>query len=85
MLRVLKVFNIFFEVVISNDLEYEYMVMELVVLDCLGLLVEVGCIFFEYNVLIYSVCIVMLGEWVEDVFFISDVDGNMIQDLDLCE
>jgi len=83
--RALKAFNIPPEVVISNDLEHEHTVMELVALDRPGLLAEVGRIFLEHNVLIHSARIATLGERVEDVFSISDADGNMIQDLDLCE
>lgn len=83
--RALKAFNIPTEVVISNDLEHEHTVMELVALDRPGLLAEVGRIFLENNVLIHSARIATLGERVEDVFSISDAEGNMIQDLALCE
>lgn len=83
--RALKHFNIPTEIVISNDIEHEHTVLEMVALDRPGLLAEVGCIFLENNVLIQNARIATLGERVEDVFYITDTNGDMIHDPDLCE
>ncbi len=83
--RALKHFNIPTEVVISNDIEKEHTVVELVALDRPGLLAEVGCIFLEHNVSLHNARIATLGERVEDVFYITDLNGDMIKDPELCE
>ncbi|MCP5014318.1 MAG: [protein-PII] uridylyltransferase [Ketobacter sp.] len=83
--RALKHFNIPTEVIISNDIEKEYTILELVALDRPGLLAEVGCIFLENNMLIQNARIATLGERVEDVFYITDHNGDMIKDPALCE
>ena len=83
--RALKHFNIPTEVVISNDIEKEHTVVELVALDRPGLLAEVGCIFLENNVSLHNARIATLGERVEDVFYITDLNGDMIKNPELCE
>jgi len=83
--RALKHFHIPTEVIISNDLQHERTVLELVALDRPGLLAEIGCIFLDNNVLVQNARIATLGERVEDVFYITDAKGEMIQDLALCE
>ena len=83
--RALKHFNIPTEVVISNDIEKEHTVVELVALDRPGLLAEVGCIFLENNVSLHNARIATLGERVEDVFYITDLNGDMIKDPKLCK
>jgi len=83
--RALKHFNIPTVVVISNDIEKEHTVLELVALDRPGLLAEVGRIFLEHNVLVHNARIATLGERVEDVFYITDQNGDMIRDHELCE
>lgn len=83
--RALKHFNIPTEVVISNDIEKEHTVVELVALDRPGLLAEVGGIFLDNNVSIHNARIATLGERVEDVFYITDLNGDMIKDPNLCE
>ena len=83
--RALKHFHIPTDVIISNDLQHERTVLELVALDRPGLLAEIGCIFLDNNVLVQNARIATLGERVEDVFYITDANGEMIQDLALCE
>lgn len=83
--RALKHFRIPTEVVISNDLQHGHTVLELVALDRPGLLAEIGCVFLDNNVLLQNARIATLGERVEDVFYITDTNGEMIRDPDLCE
>ena len=83
--RALKHFNIPMEVVISNDIDKGHTVVELVALDRPGLLAEIGRIFLEHNVSLHNARIATLGERVEDVFYITDHNGDMIRDPDLCE
>lgn len=83
--RALKNFRIPTEVVISNDLQHGRTVLELVALDRPGLLAEIGCVFLDNNVLLQNARIATLGERVEDVFYITDLNGEMIKDPDLCE
>lgn len=83
--RALKHFRIPTEVVISNDLQHGRTVLELVALDRPGLLAEIGCVFLDNNVLLQNARIATLGERVEDVFYITDANGEMIKDPDLCE
>ncbi len=83
--RALKHFRIPTEVVISNDLQHQRTVLELVALDRPGLLAELGCVFLDNNVLLQNARIATLGERVEDVFYITDANGEMIKDPELCE
>lgn len=83
--RALKHFRIPTEVVISNDLEHGRTVLELVARDRPGLLAEIGCVFLDNHVLLQNARIATLGERVEDVFYITDANGEMIKDPDLCE
>jgi [protein-PII] uridylyltransferase len=83
--RALKHFRIPTEVVISNDLQHGRTVLELVALDRPGLLAEIGCVFLDNNVLLQNARIATLGERVEDVFYITDTNGEMIKDPALCE
>jgi [protein-PII] uridylyltransferase len=66
-------------------LQHERTVLELVALDRPGLLAEIGCVFLDNNVLLQNARIATLGERVEDVFYITDANGEMIKDPDLCE
>lgn len=83
--RALKHFSIATEVVISNDLEHNRTVLELVARDRPGLLAEIGCVFLDNQVLVQNARIATLGERVEDVFYITDANGEMIRDPELCE
>ncbi len=82
--RALKHFYIPTNVVISNNIEHQYTVLELTALDRPGLLAEIGCIFLINNVLVQNARIATLGERVEDVFYITDANGEMIQDPAVC-
>ena len=83
--RALKHFDVSTEVTISNDIEHERTVLEVVALDRPGLLAEIGCIFLDNHVLIQNARIATLGERVEDVFYITNSEGEMIKNAQLCQ
>ncbi len=70
---------------ISNDLNKNCTVLEVVTPDRPGLLAHIGRIFVEFNIEIQSAKITTLGERVEDVFFITDQNHEPISDPELCE
>ena len=82
--RALKNFNIPTQVMISNNIQRECTQIEVIALDQPGLLAEIGCIFLEYNLLVQNARIATLGERVEDVFYITDANGEMIKNPQLC-
>ena len=49
-----------------------------------GLLARIGGIFLEFELALVKAKIITLGERVEDVFFITDKDGQPLSDPDLC-
>ena len=53
--------------------------------DRSGLLARIGKIFVRFNVEIQAAKIQTLGERVEDVFFITDVNHQPITDTRLCD
>lgn len=83
--RALKNFDISTEVTISNDIDHNRTIVELVALDRPGLLAELGRIFLDNNVLIQNARIATLGERVEDVFYITNSEGQPIKNAELCE
>jgi len=82
--RVLKHFNVPTQVVISNELNNQLTAVEVITRDRPGLLAEVGKIFLDMNIYIHNARIATLGEKVDDIFFVSDQNGNAISDPDLC-
>lgn len=85
MLCCYKYFDVFIQVMISNDIVNDCLVVEVYILDWFGLLVYIGCIFVCFELLVQNVCIVILGEKVEDVFFVIDLEGQLVFDLELCQ
>lgn len=53
-------------------------VIELTALDKPGLLAKIGQIFFDHHILLHRAKIVTIGEKVEDVFYVTDTNGNML-------
>ncbi|HNC86995.1 MAG TPA: hypothetical protein PLT95_08835, partial [Agitococcus sp.] len=59
--------------------------LEIITLDRPGLLAKIGLIFMQQGVILQSARIATLGERVEDVFFISDANGQPISNPELCQ
>ena len=69
---------------LSNDTMSNTTVLEVSSPDRPGLLALIGRIFLEHNIQLQNAKIATLGERVEDVFFITDRDGNPLSDPQLC-
>ncbi len=83
--RQLKHFAFPTEVTFSNDMVHQRTVMEVVTPDRPGLLARIGSVMLNHNLLLMNARIATLGERVEDVFFITDAEGDPISDAALCE
>ncbi|MFT7185187.1 MAG: [protein-PII] uridylyltransferase [Pseudohongiellaceae bacterium] len=83
--RQLKHFSFPTEVTFSNDMINQRTVMEVVTPDRPGLLARIGQILLSNNLSLINARIATLGERVEDVFFISDMNGQPISEAELCE
>lgn len=73
------------EVTIMTDVSKEQTVIEVITPDRPGLLARIGRIFVDFDVLLQNAKISTLGERVEDVFFITDTDGQPIEDQHVLE
>jgi [protein-PII] uridylyltransferase len=82
--RQLKHFSVKTTVNISNDIQRQQTVLEVITLDRPGLLARIGLIFMEHGVNLLNARIATLGERAEDVFFITDRDGHPISTPELC-
>ena len=82
--RQLKHFSFTPQITIHNDAQRPYTVVEVVAPDRPGLLARIGGIFLEFNLALVSAKIITLGERVEDVFFITDGEGQPLSDPELC-
>ncbi len=82
--RDLKQFAIPTSTSISNDIVHGYTVLEVISPDRPALLATIGQVFMELGIQLQNAKISTLGERVEDVFFISDMDGNPLSDPQLC-
>jgi [protein-PII] uridylyltransferase len=80
-----KHFDVPTEVVISNDIANDRTVVDIQSLDRPGLLAHIGRIFVRFELLVQNARIATLGERVEDVFFVTDLDGNPVSDPELCQ
>jgi len=83
--RQLKSFAIPTRTSISNDISSNSTVLEIICPDRPGLLALIARIFLRNNLQLSNAKITTLGERVEDLFFISDGDGNPLSDPQLCE
>ena len=83
--RVLKHFNKPTRAIIRNDLSNQYSILEINSPDRPGLLARLARIFVEFNVGIIAAKISTLGERVEDIFYITDKEGNRLSDPTLCQ
>ncbi|MGO1750371.1 MAG: [protein-PII] uridylyltransferase [Marinobacter sp.] len=72
------------EVVFSNDTINERTVIEVVTPDRPGLLARIGQVFLDHRIRLSNAKIATLGERVEDVFFVTDEQGEPISDPSVC-
>ncbi len=82
--RQLKHFSFTPQITIHNDAQRPYTIVEVIAPDRPGLLARIGGIFLEFNLALVSAKIVTLGERIEDVFFITDAEGQPLSDPELC-
>ena len=68
------------EVIITNPDDTFESILQIISSDRQGLLSMVGSLFVELDIVVHQARITTLGERVEDVFHISDLDGNPILD-----
>lgn len=80
-----KHFDVPTQVVISNDLAHDHTVVEVQTLDRPGLLARIGRLFSDFQLQVHNARITTLGEKAEDVFFITDRNGEPVSDSELCE
>ncbi len=82
--RQLKAFAFPTEVTLSNDTLNHRTVMEVVTPDRPGLLARIGHILYTHDLVMINARIATLGERVEDVFFISQENGQPLSDEAMC-
>jgi [protein-PII] uridylyltransferase len=80
-----KHFDVPTQVVISNDIINDRTAVDIQTLDRPGLLAHIGRIFMRFEILVQNARIATLGERAEDVFFITDLDGEPVSDPTLCQ
>ena len=81
--RVLKQFPVPTQATLSDD--QKHTLLEVVTADRPGLLAVIGQIFVEYGIRLHNARITTLGERVEDIFIISQNDGEPLSDKKLRE
>ena len=80
-----KHFDVPTEVLISNEINNDRTAVEIRTLDRPGLLARIGSVLAELDIAVLNARIATLGERVEDVFFVSDRNGEPVSDPALCE
>jgi [protein-PII] uridylyltransferase len=78
--RQVKFFSVPTETSMGIDETRQVSVLEVTTPDRPGLLARIGGIFFDFGIELQAAKIATLGERVEDVFFITDGEGNPITD-----
>jgi len=68
------------QVHLSNPMGANYTELTIIASDRPGLLASIGLLFLELGVTVLSARIATLGERVEDVFYILDANGHLIDD-----
>ncbi|MGQ9426093.1 [protein-PII] uridylyltransferase [Gilvimarinus sp. F26214L] len=82
--RQLKHFSMPTRTSINNDISSGYTVLEVISPDRPGLLARMGRVFIEFDIQLQNAKITTLGERVEDVFYITDENGEPLSDPQLC-
>ena len=83
--RLHKLFALPTQVDVTNPEGYSWTRVELTCADRPGLLAQVGLVFMRMGISIQKAKIQSMGERVEDVFFITDMDGYRIMDDEVLE
>ena len=68
------------DVLITNPSDSVDSILQIVASDRQGLLSVIGSLFVDLDIVVHQARITTLGERVEDVFHISDIEGNRILD-----
>ena len=80
----LKHFNMKARTYLHNDTARSLTALEVITPDRPGLLAHLGRIFMRFGLRLHSAKIATLGERVEDVFYITDLDYQPLSDPDFC-
>ncbi len=83
--RQLKLFAVPTNVILYTDPERQVTAMEVITADRPGLLARIGRVLLEFQIHLNNAKIINVGERVEDVFFITDSNGQPINDPQLAE
>ncbi len=83
--RILKHFSMPTQTRLFNETGSEHSVLEIISPDRPGLLARIGGVFLQFDIQLQNAKISTLGERVEDIFFITDAQGNPLSDPQLCD
>jgi len=83
--RQLKSFTMPTRTSISSDIQNGFSILEVISPDRPGLLARIGGVFLQFGIHLKNAKIATLGERVEDIFFISDKNGQPLTDPTLCQ
>lgn len=83
--RQLKHFTFPPTVNIHNDAQRPFTVVEVTAPDRPGLLARIGKVFMEFGLSLVNAKIITQGERIEDVFFLTDANGQPLSDPQLCQ
>ena len=82
--RQLQYFSMPTRTSMNNDIKTGTTVLEVISPDRPGLLARIALVFLQFRIRLQTAKIATLGERVEDVFFITDQQGNPLSDPELC-
>ncbi len=82
--RELKHFTMPTRTSMSNDIRSGTTMLEVISPDRPGLLARIARVFVEFGIRINNAKIATLGERVEDIFFVTDSEGNALSDPEFC-
>jgi len=83
--RQLKQLTMGTAVYLSNDIDTNVTLLEVITPDRPGLLAHLGRIFMRFGLHLHSAKIATLGERVEDTFYVTDLDYQPLSDPIVCE
>ena len=78
--RILKPFSFKTEIILSHDEARGHTILQVTTPDRPGLLALISDVFMTYRLQLLNARITTLGERVEDLFYLVDADGNMLED-----